>query len=70
MIPDYYAAKVVKWRWLTYPWALTEDLGEFARTLSPPPADLQGLQQGLLSQYGLDVPKAKLVDVLANLQTK
>jgi len=25
-VPDYFAHKIVKWRWITYPWARYEDL--------------------------------------------
>ncbi|WP_244603546.1 phosphoribosyltransferase [Methanococcoides sp. AM1] len=40
-VPDYYAKKVVKWRWIIYPWAAYEDLAGFTeniiadRTLTP-----------------------------------
>jgi hypoxanthine phosphoribosyltransferase len=40
-VPDYYAEKIMKWRWIIYPWALHEDLVGFAerlltRDLTPP----------------------------------
>ena len=28
-VPDYYAKKIVKWRWIIYPWAAYEDLAGF-----------------------------------------
>ena len=27
-VPDYYARKVIKWRWIIYPWAIMESLSE------------------------------------------
>jgi hypoxanthine phosphoribosyltransferase len=32
-VPDYYAEKIMTWRWIIYPWALHEDLVGFAEKL-------------------------------------
>ena len=68
LVPDYYGAKVIKWRWLIYPWAVTEDLTEFARSMDPQPEDLATLRNRLQEDYGLSPHAAKLVDVMANLR--
>lgn len=57
---DYYAKKVVKWRWLAYPWARKEDLSHFIGKLSPPPADLQQARQRLAEVHGLTVSENEL----------
>jgi hypoxanthine phosphoribosyltransferase len=31
--PDYYAQRVLKWRWITYPWAVVEDMTILASRL-------------------------------------
>lgn len=55
-IPDYYAAKVIKWRWLIYPWALVEDISGFIADINPRPANREAIA-GLLEQaYGIHVP--------------
>lgn len=63
-VPDYYAQKVVKWRWIIYPWALAEDLGSFIRAMSPPPADVDETARRLLDEYGVRVPRPILQDIL------
>jgi len=60
---DYYARRIVKWRWIIYPWAVTEDIGEFSRRLSPPPADLEELQGRLRQEHGLRVPMTTLREI-------
>lgn len=52
---DYFARRIIKWRWLIYPWAMNEDIGAFIQRLSPPPKTLAEVQQGLASQYDLQV---------------
>ncbi|AKB12522.1 Xanthine-guanine phosphoribosyltransferase [Methanosarcina thermophila CHTI-55] len=32
--PDFYAQKIIKWRWIIYPWARYEDLAGFAEKSS------------------------------------
>ena len=34
---DYSAGKIIKWRWLIYPWAVNEDLSDFLARLTPAP---------------------------------
>jgi hypoxanthine phosphoribosyltransferase len=65
--PDYFAQKVVKWRWLIYPWALAEDLGSFIRAMSPRPTDPGEIARRLQDEHGIRVPRPVLADVLAML---
>lgn len=53
--PDFYAAKVVKWRWLTYPWALWEDLTIFVHALRPVPRDGAELARRLHQEHGIQL---------------
>ncbi len=32
-VPDFYAQKIIKWRWIIYPWARYEDLAGFAEKI-------------------------------------
>ncbi len=57
---DYYARKVIKWRWLIYPWAMIEDIGEFLRRLSPPPRTLMEAQKRLAEQFGIEISQQRL----------
>ena len=52
---DYYARKIIKWRWLIYPWAMQEDISAFLKRLSPLPSSLEQAQQQLADQYGIHI---------------
>ncbi|OHC66633.1 MAG: hypothetical protein A3H93_18450 [Rhodocyclales bacterium RIFCSPLOWO2_02_FULL_63_24] len=64
-IPDYYAKKVVKWRWIIYPWALAEDIGSFIRGMEPRPATPAELERRLAADYDIRLPRKLLADLLA-----
>jgi len=66
-VPDFYAQKIVKWRWIIYPWALGEDLSAFAREMRPPPMDPAEMAKRLAKEYGIRVNAATLRDVWALL---
>jgi hypoxanthine phosphoribosyltransferase len=60
---DYYARKVVKWRWLIYPWAVFEDITGFLQRMMPFPETLEEAQQRLLEQYDIKIPQKLLRDI-------
>ncbi len=74
--PDYFAQRIVKWRWITYPWAVVEDMTVLALRLQPPPRNIDELWQRLYTTHGIDLPKGVKAEignaVLRNLaaQTK
>ena len=51
--PDYHARPVLKWRWITYPWAVVEDLSVLASEIHPPPVDATELERHLLTETGM-----------------
>jgi len=61
--PDYYAQRVLKWRWITYPWALVEDLSVLIRRLERTPRDLAELPDMLLRTYHLRLPKGIVSEI-------
>ncbi|MFP3873377.1 MAG: phosphoribosyltransferase [Thiohalophilus sp.] len=63
LIPDYYAHKIVKWRWLTYPWALYEDVCGFLDQLSPPATNPQEAARRLQAQFQISVPRRVMAAV-------
>ena len=65
---DYYARKIIRWRWLIYPWAIHEDLSAFLNRLSPPPPSLEKAQQQLADQFGIRVSQRCLREVYAFMQ--
>ena len=61
--PDLYAARVVKWRWIIYPWAVIEDLTGLIRAMDPPPTASEAMASALAERHGLRVPRRTLEDV-------
>lgn len=66
-IPDFYAVKVIKWRWLIYPWAQFEDISSFIAKLKPRPNNRDEVINRLQQDYGIKVPN-KLLDFLCDAQ--
>lgn len=60
---DYYARKIVKWRWLIYPWAVFEDITGFLQRMTPFPETLEEAQQRLLEQYAIKISQKQLKDI-------
>jgi len=63
-VPDYFAIKVVKWRWITYPWAVIEDLGGFIRAMEPRPTDVAAVTERLRRDHALKIRPCVVLDVL------
>ncbi len=57
---DYHARKIVKWRWLIYPWARVEDISEFLQRLKPKPETLQEARLQLAKHYGITISRQEL----------
>lgn len=53
--PDYYGIKLIKWRWIIYPWAVTEDLTGFIERMPHRPASPSEAVKMLQKYYGLKV---------------
>ncbi len=62
--PDYYGHKIVKWRWIIYPWALMEDISGFVAQMEKPPKNIEVAARILLEKYAIRAPKQVLQDVL------
>ncbi len=65
--PEFYGKRVVKWRWITYPWALIEDITGFVRRMQPPPRDPESAARRLRKEYRIKVPRQTLEDVFQRL---
>ena len=62
--PDYYAKKVVQWRWIIYPWALVEDISGFVEAMTPPPKNSEEIIIRLQREHGIRIPASTIQDVL------
>ena len=68
--PDLYAARVVRWRWLIYPWAVVEDLSGFVAAMVPRPQAPEAIAERLRAEHGLRVTRRLLEDVIAELAAR
>lgn len=59
---------VTEWRWLTYPWAVMEDLSAWMRDLEPRPASRTEMRQALEQAHGIRPADATLDDVMEYLR--
>lgn len=60
LLPDYFARKIVTWRWITYPWALLEDVTDFLSRLEPPVSSPEEAAKRLQAQFQLTPPQKVL----------
>lgn len=62
--PDLYAEALTQWRWLIYPWAVTEDIASFVADMVPLPATWQEIQQRLQKTHGISVTPQQIEHAL------
>ena len=67
-VPDFIGATVEEWRWLTYPWAVVEDVTGFVRAMKPSPAGATAVRERLWTDYGIELDDTALADVMAALE--
>jgi hypoxanthine phosphoribosyltransferase len=66
--PDFYAQKIIKWRWIIYPWARYEDLAGFIeKILVKRTLDLSQIITEFKHRYGLDLRESELLSILDDL---
>jgi hypoxanthine phosphoribosyltransferase len=66
-VPDYYARRIVKWRWISYPWAIVEDLTSLLSKATRWPASEAQAAEYLAVEHGLHLPKRIMHEVWGKL---
>lgn len=66
--PDLYAARVVRWRWIIYPWAVVEDLAGLIAAMDPRPETIEAMGARLRADHRISAPRRALEDVAALLR--
>ena len=61
--PEYFAQSVRKWRWITYPWAVVEDLIAILADRTPPPKQAAELERYLRLEVGTRLPRTVIDQV-------
>ena len=62
VMPEYYAEKLVEWRWMIFPWAVIEDVGGFLAKVEPRPGDPAAALELLRAKYGIEVAESAVRD--------
>lgn len=67
-VPDFYAQKIIKWRWIIYPWARYEDLAGFSeKIINNRALDIPQIISGFKTRYELDIKETELQEILNDL---
>ena len=61
--PDFFGQRIIKWRWITYPWALVEDLTEILAKRTPIPSESAQIESCLTNEIGMRLPRSVLNQV-------
>ncbi|MBI1422396.1 MAG: phosphoribosyltransferase [Gammaproteobacteria bacterium] len=70
VVPDYLAEEVLRWHWITYPWAITEDVLGLVRKMQPVPTEVEEAVRRLAQDHGLRISKKVMEDVFRLLARK
>ncbi len=62
---DFVADYVKEWRWITYPWAMVEDIGSFLKKRGKPVDSLEEARGFLKSEYAIDITNEQLDKIFA-----
>lgn len=63
--PDYFAHRITKWRWIIYPWAITEDVTGFIERMPHRPADAGEIVRLMQQYYGVRIRQSLVEEILA-----
>ncbi len=64
VVPDYFAHRIIKWRWIIYPWAITEDVAGFIKRMPSRPADAKEAVLFLKKYFGLEIGRSLVEEIL------
>lgn len=67
-LPDYYAEKIINWRWIIYPWAVIEDISKFIKGMSPLPDTIEEINKKLARENSIEAPQQIISDILRLLE--
>ena len=68
--PEYFAHRIIKWRWLIYPWAVMEDISGLFAKLDSQPSTVGQAASVFLEKYRCKVPRQLLEDVFEKMEKR
>lgn len=69
-VPDYWAEKQDKWKWIVYPWAVHEDMAGFIEKVLTGPKTAEDIRKGLKSSFGIKTSGKDLPELLNDMHAK
>ena len=63
LIPNFFAQNIIRWCWITYPWAVVEDVLGFVKKIQPQPSTIEQAIERTAQDYGIKVSKHVMEDV-------
>ena len=68
LMPDYYAERVIEWRWIIYPWAVYEDISGFVlRVLIRGPATAEEIFAALTERFSIAIDAGLFAEICTGL---
>ncbi len=67
-VPDYWAERQDKWKWIIYPWAAYEDLTGFIKRVLTEPMTHEEVRRALKSNFDIKISKKDLMEMLNDMQ--
>jgi uncharacterized protein len=62
--PDYIADELTRWRWLIYPWAVIEDIGQFIQQMENSSLPVDGIVRRLEVEHGIRISEQRALDII------
>ena len=66
--PEYFSNRIIKWRWLLYPWAVMEDISGLLAKIDSQPSTVGEAASVFLETYRCKVPRQLLEDAFAKMK--
>lgn len=68
-MPDYYIRRITKWRWITFPWHVWEDLTSFIKEIRAFGFHSEGdIRQELKNRYDIDIRLEVIKEILSEMK--
>ncbi len=67
-IPDFWAEKQEKWKWIIYPWAVYEDLTGFIEKVLSKPMKQGDIKKALKGSYDIKISNKELLEMLSDME--
>ena len=66
--PDYYASRMVTWRWIVYPWAAAEDISQFIKQMQPVARNVGEISTILKEEHNIRISASLIEEILEQSQ--